>query len=790
MRGDRSSRDFIAMPTANRRRRRRSSGSNDGPSPATIAVPRQMPRSNSTSQLIGSIARSPTDVTNLPQLTAESPPLDQELALNLPILRPVEVYDFRPSEPARSTPLDLSVVAHNIAANPVLSQLSSRSEITKLLFVRSKPMLLIESLVLLICQEREPDPRRQLSLFNSVCSDLESSGFLGSSYKVDLLYQIRRMFSGHMHQLINRKMTEVARNTNVISTPQLTSQLQNLRINNDNSLGLTPECSSRYKRDFIQKELINQGGFGKVYRATYTYDMVDYAVKVISFTVTNQKDIAKVLKEVQLYASLPSHPNVVGYKTAWYEMEFNPFLEQIESTPKARITPVASNSKEPTRNVVENKGDDSSSGSSARSFTSTETSLHSSQKKIYSSSTVSEDVIFVQSDSANHISPSASSSAINTAHTSSRVQITELPDSPVTNDSYYTTVLRNRTESVTVAPDNADEEVPPNTNDDFAIDASSQNLNENVRATNGVNIFDFISPSEKIHRQGPLIKLYIQMELCRNENLKKWIKRRNKKFFSSSPENSQNTLPYDEYNTAIDMFKQIVTGVEFVHSKNLIHRDLKPQNILFDLQSGKILKIGDFGLATLNENDIHVCDLAHDEDGACEDGCSGPAISGDNRSQNHVVEALSRGNSFTGSKHTAGLGTTVYVAPEQKTTNNYDNKADMYSLGIILLELICPFNTDSEKAHTIECLKKKQVVPNALLSAYPSASGLILSLTSIKPSLRPSASQLLRSNDIFLSSEQQILHLKDQLQCAKNEIEHLNATIDELKRQLEARSGD
>lgn len=783
------------MPTANRRRRRRnSSGSNDGPSPATVQVPRSnpvlMPRSNSTSRLIGLIANSTIDGNNLPNLTTDSPPLIPSLSVDLPILQPVHQFDLRPAIASTSGPQDLSIISQNSTSNPILNQLSNKTEIAKLV-ARSKPMLLIESLILLICQQREPDPLRQISLFNSVCSELENSGFLGSSYKVDFLYQMRRMFGSHMHQLIDRKLTEVSRATNIVTTPQLTN-----RVNDVNTFGIDVYDNCRYQRNFIQKSLINQGGFGKVYMSTYTFDMVDYAVKVISFTVTTSRDILKVLKEVQVYANLPSHPNVVGYKTAWLEMEMAPSIDSIKSSPDPEVAKFVTPSTPSPSPAVQGTSDDSSSSTSTKTkttsvTTSTQSSIVSSRNTIYrSTSSFSDDVVFFQSDSSSQVSPNASSSAIGTAYKSARVQITELPDSPVTNttDSFCTAVFRSRTESVTV---NAEEE-------NMSFGSKTDNVDDEHRdekysapkgfESAGINKGELLKPPSKINRQGPLIKLYIQMELCRNENLKKWIKKRNKKFFNSPINSSNSILPYEEYVTAIEMFKQIVTGVEFLHSKNLIHRDLKPQNILFDAQTGLILKIGDFGLATLNEKTVHVCDLSHDEDGVCDHGCCSDIScdSGDSISDNSNRNIL-------GNKHTAGLGTTIYVAPEQKSTNNYNNKADMYSLGIILLELICPFNTDSEKARVIESLKKDQVVPNGLLTAYPSASRLILSLTSVKSSERPSASQLLRSNDIFLGLEQQILHLKDQLACAKRENstlmaqnENLKSIISELTRKLEA----
>lgn len=58
------------------------------------------------------------------------------------------------------------------------------------------------------------------------------------------------------------------------------------------------------------------------------------------------------------------------------------------------------------------------------------------------------------------------------------------------------------------------------------------------------------------------VYLYIQMQLCRKENLKDWMSRR------SLPEQR-------EHNQCLDIFLQIAEAVDFLHSKGLMHRDLK-----------------------------------------------------------------------------------------------------------------------------------------------------------------------------------------------------------------------
>ncbi|KAG7273739.1 hypothetical protein CRUP_002888 [Coryphaenoides rupestris] len=84
--------------------------------------------------------------------------------------------------------------------------------------------------------------------------------------------------------------------------------------------------------------------------------------------------------------------------------------------------------------------------------------------------------------------------------------------------------------------------------------------------------------------------LYIQMELCEKKNLEVWIDERNV---------TRRDPARQEDSRAI--MQKIVCGVEYIHLYNLIHRDLKPLNIMF-ASNGEV-KIGDFGLVTKDIDD-------------------------------------------------------------------------------------------------------------------------------------------------------------------------------------------
>lgn len=115
----------------------------------------------------------------------------------------------------------------------------------------------------------------------------------------------------------------------------------------------------------------------------------------------------------------------------------------------------------------------------------------------------------------------------------------------------------------------------------------------------------------------------------------------------------------------------------YVHSKGMMHRDLKPSNIFFSLEGN--IKVGDFGLVTssvyggLQNSYLSLKSLGED--------------------QQHRQQ------------HTGNLGSHFYMSPEQMSGKKYDQKVDIYSLGVIFFELHYPFSTDMERAKvTVYCI--------------------------------------------------------------------------------------
>ena len=146
---------------------------------------------------------------------------------------------------------------------------------------------------------------------------------------------------------------------------------------------------------------------------------------------------------------------------------------------------------------------------------------------------------------------------------------------------------------------------------------------------NIVNVYD-VGEDGKVH--------YIVMEYIDGQNLKEIIK-------------NEGTL--DEY-TALDITKQIAMALSAAHKKGIIHRDIKPHNILIS-NEGRVVKVADFGIAKAVSN-----------------------------------STMTNIGSIIGSVH--------YFSPEQAKGKFVSNNADLYSLGIVLYEMIIgkvPFRGDS-----------------------------------------------------------------------------------------------
>jgi serine/threonine protein kinase len=146
------------------------------------------------------------------------------------------------------------------------------------------------------------------------------------------------------------------------------------------------------------------------------------------------------------------------------------------------------------------------------------------------------------------------------------------------------------------------------------------------------------------NRNNDIITLYIRMELCDKTLQKLMIEINN----DSNIKDNEN-LTQIGYYIASQLFVEILECVQFLHKNQIIHRDLNPYNIMIKMngENNRFIKICDFGLIAIHK--------------------------------------------FAQQSHTQDRGHISYAAPEVLIGRKYDTKADIYSLGIILIIL---FNID------------------------------------------------------------------------------------------------
>ncbi len=170
---------------------------------------------------------------------------------------------------------------------------------------------------------------------------------------------------------------------------------------------------------------------------------------------------------------------------------------------------------------------------------------------------------------------------------------------------------------------------------------------------------------------------YIVMELIEGITLKKYIERRKKL----------------EIRESIEVAMQVARGLEAAHAEHIIHRDIKPQNIMIS-KDGKV-KVTDFGIARA-------------------------------------------ASSQTISSNT--MGSVHYISPEQARGGYCDERSDIYSLGITLYEMLTgrvPFEGDSTVAVALQHIQGEMVPPRQYEQLIPiSLERIIMKCTQKKPELR------------------------------------------------------
>ncbi len=179
---------------------------------------------------------------------------------------------------------------------------------------------------------------------------------------------------------------------------------------------------------------------------------------------------------------------------------------------------------------------------------------------------------------------------------------------------------------------------------------------------------------------------YIVMEFIEGKTLKNYIAEKKGNIY---------------WKEAVDISMQICAALEHAHSKHIIHRDIKPQNIM--ISNDSVIKVTDFGIARAANN---------------------------------------------GTMTMEAIGSAHYLSPEQARGGYTDQRSDIYSLGIVMYELFTgklPFDGETPVAVAMQHVQKDPVKPKNINPDIPqSVENIILKAISKEQRLRyESATQML-----------------------------------------------
>jgi len=239
--------------------------------------------------------------------------------------------------------------------------------------------------------------------------------------------------------------------------------------------------------------------------------------------------------------------------------------------------------------------------------------------------------------------------------------------------------------------------------------------------------------------------LYLQVELCRDETLQGWILKRNTQVHAADAaakecdgEAAAACRPWAK--VAIRIFIQCLRALGHIHARDCVHRDVKPSNILFARGDGSCaIRLGDLGLAKVVSDEPSGCPPTPHQAPASDVGTPGHGL------LNGAVTPCGGGVGRVRSVvRCETVGTPSYASPEQLAGKPVGAATDVYALGLVLAELLCPVSTQMERATVLEALRSQRELPAVTSAAFPELARIAVSMTNPDPTKRPEARQILR----------------------------------------------
>ncbi|VDL19151.1 unnamed protein product [Hymenolepis diminuta] len=525
---------------------------------------------------------------------------------------------------------------------------------------------------------------------------------------------------------------------------------------------------SRLLTDFDGFSVIGQGGFGFVLRSRSILENQEYAIKCVHIRGSEAEGL---LREVRTLASL-QHDNIVRYFTSWRDVLPKSFTTRIKGSCLKSI----SGSKDAGTTVKK-------SGDGGKEFEGTQGGEEYEEDDDEFSDDEEEEEN-ISGDPFDRIERDLQRRCQRRAAAAAAAKKRKVPTFTLS-----ATDSENEDDSANGDDDDDDEEEEGEGEDDNEdadveeSDSESESSDDiwmsgfHERSSNDVTWSSTTDATTETDMQrkrsresekeckdsdskdpeNDVVQYFIiQMELCACKTLRTVL------------DEAAVSISQDR---AWSYFREMTDGLAYIHSKGVIHRDLKPANILLD--SNDHVKIGDFGLAT--RMSAKAC-CAWKEYSAFKHGYRngkldrsygsnlGAVLENPEEGSNPTVDPSSSNTNLPSvtvshlNTMTSNVGTYIYMSPEISKTSKtksrrlvYDEKVDIYSLGIVLFEMFYRrTSTGMERAKIFDDLRKQKIIlpPDWNAKAMPNQTYLIKALLQHDPTLRPSASDILASSRI------------------------------------------